>query len=181
MEGQNTPSEDAIVVVQLQKMRRAKAEAASSNGEMRQIYSLAETNGVNLKAAKDVLRIIESKSEKKIQEFVSETLAKIRYLSLLGHQLTPDQKDLFDFSSAEQPLFDEKAYEEGLRAGRLGEDPNSNPHDLNTEAGQRWLEGFHAGTADRKAVLQMESPDQIVKAESEDDDFDEAIADEGDE
>ncbi len=187
----NTPPEDAVIVVQLTKMQKAKKANASSQGEMRSIYSRAEERGVNLTAAKSALKIMESESEEKVQDLVQNMVDTIRYLALVGYNLTKAQLELFSFSpQAPQPL-DEKAYEDGLRAGRRGIGIGDNPHDLNTESGKNWARGNEIGAEERRLVLRMEQPEDgatLVKRPQTDgdggdgdDDFGDAVSRAGDE
>lgn len=148
----NVPPPEAIVTVHLAAMRRSQEEAASSNGEMRSTYSRAEAKGINLPAAKRALKIQKSG---KAEEFVAEMTELLRYLKILGIGVQKSQLDLFETAPSLAPL-DEKAYEDGLRAGRAG-DAADNPHAASTEAGQRWEAGYAQGAIERRLVLEMEA------------------------
>lgn len=143
---------EAIVAVQLSQIRRAQEEAASAQGTARAALSKAEGKGINLPAAKRALKILKSG---KAEEFTAEMQELLRYLNILGVGIKKSQLDLFETATTLAPI-DEKAFEDGLRAGRLGEAPD-NPHDLSTPAGQQWLTGHHKGAEERRLVLDMQA------------------------
>jgi hypothetical protein len=155
---------EAIVAVQLSQIRRAQEEASSAQGTARAALSKAEGKGINLPAAKRALKILKSG---KAEEFTAEIQELLRYLNILGVGIKKSQLDLFETATTLAPI-DEKAFEDGLRAGRLGEAAD-NPHDLSTAAGQQWLKGHHKGSEERRLILAMqaeeESETKIVDAE----------------
>jgi len=175
MSAVSTPKEhnqippEAIVAVQLSQIRRAQEEAASASGSARAALSKAEGKGINLAAAKRALKILKSG---KAEEFTAEMQELLRYLNILGVGIKKSQLDLFETATALAPI-DEKAFEDGLRTGRLGEAPD-NPHDLSTPAGQQWIRGHHQGAEERRLVLDMqaeeESETEVVDAEDVDED-----------
>ncbi len=173
MSAVSTPKEhnqvppEAIVAVQLSQIRRAQEEAASAKGSERAAHSRAEGKGINLAAAKRALKILKSG---KGEEFTAEMQELLRYLNILGVGIQKSQLDLFETAITLAPI-DEKAFEDGLRAGRLGEAPD-NPHDLSTPAGQQWIRGHHQGSEERRLVLAMqaeeESETEVIEAEDVD-------------
>lgn len=146
---------EAIVAVQLSQIRRAQEEASSAQGTARAALSKAEGKGINLPAAKRALKILKSG---KAEEFTAEMQELLRYLNILGFGIKKSQLDLFETATTLAPI-DEKAFEDGLRAGRLGEAAD-NPHDLSTPAGQQWLSGHHKGSDERRLVLAMQAEEE---------------------
>ncbi|KZL17648.1 Ribosome modulation factor [Pseudovibrio axinellae] len=151
----NEPPQDAVVTTTLSKLRKVADTAASSQGEMRAEYSKAEAAGLNLQAAKKALSLLK-KGDDKTKDWVEEVCETVRYLRLCGIELTKDQLELFNFTDTTLAPVDERAYVSGLSAGRLGENQNENPHDLGSDAGQKWMEGWNKGAEERRVVLSME-------------------------
>lgn len=143
---------EAIVAVQLSQIRRAQEEASSAQGTARAALSKAEGKGINLPAAKRALKILKSG---KAEEFTAEMQELLRYLNILGVGIKKSQLDLFETATTLAPI-DEKAFDDGLRAGRLGEAAD-NPHDLSTAAGQQWIKGHYQGSEERQQVLAMQA------------------------
>ena len=188
-----TVSDDAVVVVQLSKMLKANQANSSANGEMRAVYENAEKKGVNLAAAKSAIQIIKSSSDAKIQEYIENTTATIHYLGLCGFNLTKAQRELFDFNSEDLQPIEDKAFSEGLYAGRTGLPATDCKHDQSTTAGQKWIEGHNQGASERQRVFDMDTsessdepateviPGEQTDIEEGDDDANEAIAAGGEE
>lgn len=146
---------EAIVAVQLSQIRRAQEEASSAQGSARAALSKAEGKGINLPAAKRALKILKSG---KAEEFTAEMQELLRYLKILGVGIKKAQLDLFETATTLAPI-DEKAFDDGLRAGRLGEAAD-NPHDLTTDAGQQWIKGHYQGSEERQLVLAMQAEEE---------------------
>ncbi|MGH0003151.1 ribosome modulation factor [Pseudovibrio ascidiaceicola] len=179
----NEPPQDAVVATTLSKLRKFVDAAASSQGEMRAEFSKAEAVGLNLKSAKKAISLLK-KGEESTKDWVAEVTQTVRYLSLSGVELTKEQLELFSFTDTTMAPVDERAYEKGLSAGRMGENQNENPHDLSTPAGQKWMEGWNKGAEERRVVLSMEpkkEPEtELIKGVSSNDasdPFDDALAD----
>jgi len=151
-----------MVVVTLSKIRRAQEDNASANGTLRNAFAQAEKRGINLPAAKRALKILKSDNRDEAVEEIKQTFY---YLRVLGQAVPKSQLDLFEVAGGPAPL-DEKAAEDGRRAGLLG-DAESCPHDLNTDAGKAWLNAFRQGRAERDIVMAMADEDE-ESAEAED-------------
>ncbi|MFI5409116.1 hypothetical protein [Kaistia sp. UC242_56] len=169
---QTTIPPEAIVAVQLSQIRRAQEEASSAQGTARAALSKAEGKGINLPAAKRALKILKSG---KAEEFTAEMQELLRYLNILGVGIQKSQLDLFQTATTLAPI-DEKAFEDGLRAGRLGEAAD-NPHDQSTAAGQQWIKGHYQGAEERRLVLDMQAEEE---SETEVLDADEVEGDQAD-
>lgn len=158
-----TVDADAMVAVTLSKIRRAQEEHASANGTLRNVFAQAEKRGINRAAAKRALKILKSDNR---DEAVQEIKDTFFYLRVLGQAVPRSQLDLFETAGGPAPI-DEKAAEDGRRAGLMGE-AESCPHDLNTDAGKAWLNAYRQGRAERDIVMAMADEDEEA-AESEGD------------
>lgn len=164
---QNTPDDEAVIAVNLSKIRTAQEAAASHHGTLRSILKHAEGKGVHLKAAKRALSIVKSGDA---DAWLEETRETTRYLRILRHGITENQLKL-DFGTTLEPM-DEKAANDGRIAGLdMEADESTNPHDLNTPSGQAWIAAFRQGRSERDIILSMMDAEDD---ESEDDDDQEA-------
>jgi ribosome modulation factor len=144
------PSDEAIIAVNLSRIRTAQDRYASEGGSLRSAFAKAEQQGVNLAAAKRAIKIVKSG---KVDDWLEETSAITSYLRIMRHGINDGQLNL-DLESKLAPI-DEKAKLDGLAAGRGGESESNNPHHGNTKAGMAWLEGYRQGRAERELVLSM--------------------------
>lgn len=154
---------DAVIAYQLSKLKRAKSEADNAGNDLRGIRSTLEAEGLNKKAATDALKIAKGGKEN-IRKMVEYIESLTRYLRVLGCPLEKAQLDLFEHGTALQPI-DEQAYEEGLLAGRSGEDRFENPHDVNSDSGRKWDEGYDVGAEERKILDQIQPGEELIKGE----------------
>ncbi|NPU23980.1 hypothetical protein [Bradyrhizobium denitrificans] len=168
----NQLGDDAVIAVNLGKIRDAKIKVDAAGNNLRTVEKNAEGKGINLKAAKRALAIVKSGEA---DEWLEETSATTRYLKILRHGVTDNQLDLA-FESTLAPI-EEKA---ALDGRAMGLDTSSdaieekNPHALNTRAGQAWLTAFRQGRRERDIILSM-------KDDIGEDDEANGSADEGDE
>lgn len=172
--GSNTPDDDAVIAVNLGKIRDAKGKVDAAGNNLRSVQKHAEGKGVNLKAAAIALKIVKSGEA---DEWLQETSAVTRYLKILRHGVQDSQLDM-SFESPLAPI-EEKAGLDG-RAMGLDTSPDAieekNPHALNTRAGQAWLKGFRQGRTERDIILSMKDDatdnDNAGSNEAEEDDED---------
>jgi hypothetical protein len=165
--GQNEPhvEDDAVVAVDLSRLRDGQNEFNSSTGTYRNICKQCDQHGLHMKAAKRALQIVRDGDA---ESWLVENAAVTKYLRILRHGVTQAQLDLFTVESHLAPI-DEVAGLDGLSAGRLGQSETDNPHDLGTAAGQAWLGKFWTGRAERDAVLAMapvEAKSELIEGES---------------
>lgn len=177
--GSNEPQieDDAVVAVDLSRLRDAQDEFNSSSGSFRNTCKQVQDR-LHMKAAKRALQIVRAGD---VDAWIEENQAVTRYLRILRHGVTQAQLDLFQSISHLAPI-DEVAGLDGLGAGRLGQSEAENPHDLGTAAGQAWLEKFRQGAAEREAVLAMapaEAKPELIEGEAPP--SDETNFDDGDE
>ena len=150
----NQPDDEAVIAVNLSKIRVAQDEAASHHGSLRNVLKHAEGKGVHLKAAKRALSIVKSGDA---DAWLEETREVTRYLKILRHGIQEAQLEL-TFEPSLAPL-DEKAGLDGRACGLDGGEESANPHDLNTGAGQAWLAAYRQGLFERELVLSMKDDD----------------------
>jgi hypothetical protein len=153
-----TNGEDAVIAVNLGKIRDAKGNVDSAGNNLRSIMKHAEGKGVHLKAAARALSIVKAGDA---DAWLEETSAITRYLKILRHGINDNQLDL-EFESTLAPI-EEKAGLDGRSAGldtRSTAVEEMNPHALSTRAGQAWLTAFRQGRSERDIILSMK--DDVV-------------------
>lgn len=164
--GQNEPQieDDAVIAVNLSKIRVAADQAASGHGTYRSVLAHAEAKGVHLKAAKRALAIVKA-GDDAVTAWLEENAAVTKYLRIMRHGIQQSQLDMFETEASLAPI-DEKAGLDGLAAGRDGQRESNNPHDLSTPAGQAWLSNYRTGAHERDVILSMGEPqgDGLIKA-----------------
>lgn len=162
----NQPDDEAVIAVNLSKIRAAQDNAASHHGTLRNVLKHAEGKGVHLKAAKRALAIVKSGDA---DAWLEETRETTRYLKILRHGIQEAQLSMFEFEPSLAPI-DEKAGLDGRAAGLDGGDESDNPHDLSTKAGQAWLASHRQGRSERDLILSMKDDEP---EESDDDEGEE--------
>lgn len=160
----NTPDDDAVVAVNLSKIRTAQDAATSGHQALRSIMGHAEAKGVHLKAAKRALAIVKSGDAEK---WLEENAAVTRYLRILRHGISASQLEMFEAAESDLAPIDEKASLDGRAAGLDGKEESDNPHDLSTVAGQAWLAAFRQGLSERELVLSMEEDEADAEGDDE--------------
>lgn len=166
----NGPAEDAVVALNLGKMKRAKTEFESANGSYRNVLKHVEGKGINLKAAQRAIAIQKSG---KVDEIVAELTALFQYLKILGQPFTKQQLDMFEVEQPRTPGV-EKAKEHGRFVGIMGQGMDQNPYAVDSEQGQAWIEAFHQGSEERNLIMSMEPADgsELISGDDPADDGD---------
>jgi hypothetical protein len=163
----NGPGDDAVIAVNLGKIRDAKMRFDDAGNGYRSVLKHAEGKGVHLTAARKALKIVKSGDA---DSWLEETSAVTRYLKILRHGVTDNQMNL-EFESTLAPI-EEKAALDGRALG-LDTAPDAieekNPHAINTRAGQAWLHAFRQGRSERDIVLSMKDDVDHSDDETEDD------------
>lgn len=167
----NTPADDAVVALNLGKMKRAKEEFESASGSYRNTLKHVEAKGVHLAAAKRAIAIQKSG---KADEVLAELTKLFEYLKILGLPFTKAQLDLFTVEAPRTPGVD-KAKEHGRYCGIMGLGHDQNPYSPDSEQGQAWMTAHAGGQEERKLVLSMEPADgsELLRGETDDDVFEE--------
>ncbi|HEU4986887.1 MAG TPA: hypothetical protein VFT89_07460 [Rhizobiaceae bacterium] len=81
--------------------------------------------------------------EKDSGEVIATMQRRIRIAKMLGHGLARQ----FEMFEQDRTPIEERAYEEGLAAGKLRKGQGVNPYDPTSAAGQAWLRGEADGNA----------------------------------
>ncbi|MCW2309696.1 ribosome modulation factor [Rhodobium gokarnense] len=164
-----------MVIFHHGRIKRATAEKDSAVGSLRNAKKQAITDEIDVEALEFCAKL---QKAKKPHEVVQHLKNKILYAGYLGLDL-PRHFDLFDEPKEDRTPIEDKAHEDGLRAGLQDDVPEANPHDPTSATGQSWLRGFHAGTAQRKQILEMQA--EVIKGEGDEGDDEETVDDSLDE
>lgn len=152
MDLSNQPDDDAVVAVNLSKIRQAQEAAASGHASLRSTLGHCEAKGINLKAAKRALKIVKDGGA---DEWLEEAQAITKYLRILRHGISKTQLELFETAESHLEPIDEKASLDGRADGLDGKTEADNPHLVETTAGQAWLRAFRDASAERELILSM--------------------------
>lgn len=148
------PAEDAVVALNLAKIRRADEELQIAKNEHQSTVKHAEGKGIHLKAAKRALKILKTD---KSDDYIAELQATLEYLYILGQPVGKKQLELFRVEQPRMPSVD-RAREQGRFTGIMGEGTEKCPYALESEAGNAWMEAWHGGAKERDLVLAMQPP-----------------------
>jgi hypothetical protein len=151
------------------QIKGMKSEIGESMAEIKDIYKglkpLGFTKG-------DITWAFELE-EKDAGDIIATMQRRIRIAKMLGHGLAR-QIDLF---GEDRTPLEDRAYDEGLAAGKLRKDMAS-PYGLDSEAGQAFQRGINDGTAfvNKDLSAQFDASDELIKAgdDGEDDPFQDA-------
>lgn len=119
-------------------IKEKRSEMAGTKGDMGATYKRLKDLGWSKKDIEFAFTL----EDKDVGQVVADFERKIRIAKLFGHQLGR-QLDLMDKDRTPQ---DDRAYEEGLGAGRLRKSA-VNPYAPGSQEHQRWQEGFNEGHA----------------------------------
>ncbi|THK33992.1 hypothetical protein EHS39_32975 [Ensifer sp. MPMI2T] len=119
-------------------LKELRSEMAGTKGDMNAVYKRLKDLGWTKKDIEFALTL----EEKDVGQVVADFERKIRIAKLFGHQVGR-QLDLMDKDRTPQA---DRAYEEGLAAGRLRKSA-SNPYAPGSQEHQRWQEGLNEGNA----------------------------------
>jgi ribosome modulation factor len=159
----------ALLVQNMKNIQELKAAATSASGKLRQGYQKAKAEGFTKDDIDYAIRLRTAKPEELIEQRRREReLAKF-----LNHPIGTEP-DMFD-EPDRTPAADH-AFEEGKLQGLEGE-PCRPPHHFATEQSQKWIAGWHEGTADRVRNVIKTPPEQPTGSQPapQDDGFSEAL------
>lgn len=157
----NQPDDDAIIAVNLSKIRLAQEAAASGHASLRSTLGHCEAKGINLKAAKRALKIVKNGEA---EDWLEEAQAITKYLRILRHGISSSQLELFETEESHLEPTDEKATLDGRAAGLDGKEESDNPHEVGTIAGQAWLTAYRQGLSERELILSMAADEEEDEA-----------------
>lgn len=135
------------------QIKGIKSAIAGEMGESAAVYKRLKELGFTKGDVKWAFEL----EEKNAAEVVATMARRLRIAKMLGHGIAR-QVEMFD---ADRTPVEDRAYDEGLAAGKLRKDMRENPHDMSTDAGQAWQRGFNDGTAFINKAL----ADELIKAD----------------
>lgn len=152
------------------QIKEAKSEIAGTMGDISAIYDRIKNIGFTKADVKWAMEL----DEKDATEVIATMARRLRIARMFGHGVAR-QIEMFD---SDRTPADERAYGEGLAAGKLRKD-SANPYGADSPQGQAWQRGMNDGTEfiNKDLASQFEEPsgDEIIKAaESAEDPFDAA-------
>ncbi|MCV0371643.1 hypothetical protein [Filomicrobium sp.] len=120
------------------QIKEHDSDMAGIKGEMSGVYDRIKNLGftkADVKWAKEL-------EDKDAGDIIATMQRRIRIARMFGHGLAR-QFDMFD---EDRTPIEERAYEEGLAAGKLRKDA-TNPYGADSKAGQEWQRGLNDGHA----------------------------------
>lgn len=151
----NTLTDDqrhALFFQHKRKIAVLKEHIASLTGEMRSAYKIAKAEGYPKKDFDFAFMLEKDKDG----EAIERRRREVEIALWLGHPVGT-QADLFESTTIDKRPIAETAYEEGKRAG-MNNEVLKPPHGAGTEAYERYVAGWHDGSA-IKASLKKEQED----------------------
>lgn len=150
------------------QIKEAKSEIAGTMGDMSSIYDRLKNIGFTKADIKWAIEL----DDKDAAEVIATMARRLRIARMFGHGVAR-QIEMFD---ADRTPSDERAYGEGLRAGKLRRE-NANSYGADSAQGQAWQRGFNDGTEfiNKELADQFETPDpgkpEIIKSDDDQSDI----------
>lgn len=120
-------------------IKTLEADMAGKKGDIGAEYKRLKDLGWSKKD----IEFAKTLEDKDVGQVIADFERKIRVAKLFGHSLGR-RVDLF---SEDRAPLEDRAYDEGLAAGKLRKAEASNPYAPGSPAGQNWLKGFNEGHA----------------------------------
>ena len=152
--------EKALFFHHLGIVKRQKDRAESENGTLRSFYKQAKADGYSKKDIDFALALEKDEDDKMVEERRRQQMIALWMQHSIG-----TQPDMFDLQPDRTPSVD-RAYEAGEIAGMKG-DSMVSPHAENTEQGQAWMRGWHAGQEALFAIKEMKATAEIIEGEDD--------------
>lgn len=140
-----------------------KSDIGETMQEINEVYKRLKNLGFTRADVKWAMEL----EEKDSGEVIATMQRRIRIAKMLGHGLAR-QIELFN---ADRAPIEERAYEEGLAAGKLRK-ANANPYGHDHVAHQEWQRGFNDGTEFVNKDLAGQFDELIKGEEAQGDPFD---------
>jgi hypothetical protein len=161
--------EEQTFLNSFRQIKEHKSEIAGTMGEIGGIYDRIKNIGFTKADVKWAMEL----DEKDATEVIATMARRLRIARMFGHGVAR-QIEMFD----DRTPADERAYGEGLAAGKLRKDAG-NPYGADSPQGQAWQRGMNDGTEfiNKDLASQFEEPsgDEIIKsADGAEDPFDAA-------
>lgn len=154
MNGDSNVSQE-LVLYHLSKITEKERKKDEAVNGLRSARKAAKADGVDLKVL-DAVRTLLKQDESELADGFNQT---VRYAHLLNVPVY-GQLTLFESPEITEETVRERGYAAGLRAGKLGQDQSTNPHDPTAPAGMAWVEGWYDG---QKILLSAISTHQPVE------------------
>ena len=133
---------ESLVLLHLSKIVAAEGKKDTAVANLRAARKLAKGDGVDLKTL-DAVRHLASLDEHELTAGFNSITQYSKYLSVPLYSTF----DLFDSPVAAEEAVNERAFLNGMKAGKLGQGPETNPYDPTSVAGQEWARGWGEGQA----------------------------------
>ncbi|WP_019170696.1 hypothetical protein [Pseudaminobacter salicylatoxidans] len=138
-EDERAQYEEQVFIRVFNSVKTGKSNIGEEMAEINEAYKRLKPVGFTKADIKWAFEL----EEKDSNEVIATMQRRIRIAKILGHGLAR-QVELFDTDRA--PI-EERAYEEGLAAGKLRKGIGANPYDITSPAGQAWARGEADGNA----------------------------------
>ncbi len=146
----------------VRQIKDFKSEIGEAMGEINEVYKSLKPLGFTKGDVKWAFEL----EEKDAGDVIATMQRRLRIARMLGHGVAR-QFEMFD---EDRTPLEDRAYEEGLAAGKMRKDAN-NPYGMDSPAGQRWQTGMNDGTAFANMDLSdaMQEADELIKASDDGD------------
>lgn len=134
------------------EVKEGKSDIGERMADINEAYKSLKPHGYTKADIKFAMEL----EEKDAGDIIATMQRRIRIAKMFGHGLAR-QFDMFD---EDRTPIEERAYEEGLAAGKLRKDA-TNPYGADSKAGQEWQRGLNDGHAFANKDLShvMDEPD----------------------
>jgi uncharacterized protein (UPF0335 family)/ribosome modulation factor len=124
------------------KISKAEQKLFTARADHQNARKAAKGDGIDLKA----LDRARKRAKRDEHELIEEHNTDVLYSRWLGIPFWR-QAELFRAEEITEEVVLERAYNDGMRVGKLGGDESDNPHDASLPAGRSWLDGYRDGQA----------------------------------
>ena len=166
LSGHNSGTSEELFLSHVNKLRALEAEKQSIMGKIRAAKKIAKDDGVVLGDLNWALKIAEADPAEAAEQH-NRRLAYLRYLRApIGTQMSfLEDVDSLHLSDEERAT---RWHDEGFSTGARGGNRHECPHDPNSEAGRKWMDGYQAAQDQlAKGFKQMEARDEQRAANGE--------------
>lgn len=138
----------------LAKIKKQKDIVAKATADLRNLYKTAKADSV-LKKDIDFAISLENKDE---SDFVEERKRQQQIAKWMNHPIGT-QFGLFEDDRGAE----ERSFDDGRAAGLASKNRSENPHKEDSDAGQKWIEGWNSGQA--TLAKKFKKPAALVKGD----------------
>jgi ribosome modulation factor len=134
--------------------RGFKDKLETSQGHYRNALKQAKESGIDPAVITATMKW-QKKDQLDVQQYFKQLRSTFEVASI------EVQLDIFSESSISRPA---QIFDDGFKAGRAAKSPDTNPHAMNTPAGQQWHSGWTAGQAENMAGIGKTPDDEAEQA-----------------